>query len=96
MLTCDVTGAEIVDDYVLRVSFSDGTQRVIDFEPILHGPLFGPLRNLDLFNQVRVDPDLGTLVWPTGADIEPSVLYDWPEHVDAIIERRRHQYVMAY
>ena len=50
------------------------------------GPLFGPLRDLRLFRQARVDADLGTIVWPTGADIDPGVLYDWPEHVDAIAQ----------
>ena len=95
MSLCDVIDVEIVDDYVLRVSFSDGLQRVIDFEPILHGPLFGPLRDLNLFNQVKVDPDIGTLVWPTGADIDPTVLHDWPDHVDAIIERRRRHFAVA-
>ena len=89
---CDVTEFQIVDRYVLDVFFSDGSSRVIDFGSILYGPLFGPLRDVTLFNQVRIDSDLGTLVWPTGADIDPNVLHDWPDHVDAIVERRRKQY----
>ena len=36
--------------------------------------------------------DLGTLVWPNGADIAPGVLYDWPQHVDAIVQRRRQRF----
>jgi hypothetical protein len=85
----DVAGVAYVKDYVLIVRFDDGFERTIDFEPILLGPLFGPLRDLRLFRQARVDNDLGTIVWPTGADIAPEVLYDWPEHVDAITKRRR-------
>ena len=85
----DVVGVSYVRDYVLNVQFDDGFERAIDFEPILLGPLFGPLRDLRLFRQARVDSDLGTIVWPTGADIDPGVLYDWPEHVDAIAKRRR-------
>lgn len=88
----DVTGFEIVGDYTIRVEFDDDTEQVIDFEPILSGPMFGPLRDLELFNRVKLDSDLGTLVWPTGADIDPTVLHDWPEHVDAIIERRRQRF----
>ena len=88
----DVTGFEIVGDYKLRVEFDDGAEQIIDFEPILLGPIFGPLRDLNLFNQVKLDSDLGTLVWPTGADIDPTVLHDWPEHVEAIVERRRKQF----
>ena len=43
-----------------------------------------------------MDHDLGTLVWPNGADIDPSVLYDWPRHVDAIVQRRRQRWGTDY
>jgi hypothetical protein len=87
----DVTGFQIVDDYTLQIDFDDRTKRLINFQPILFGPLFGPLCDLDLFNQVKLNQDIGTLTWPTGADIDPIVLHDWPEHVDAIVERRKRQ-----
>lgn len=92
----DVTDFAFVKDYVLKVRFDDGVERAIDFEPILIGPLFGPLRDPHLFRQVRVDTDLGTLVWPNGADIDPNVLYDWPRHVDAIVQRRRERWTVDY
>lgn len=88
----DVTDFEIVGDYTIRVVFDDGTEQTINFEPILIGPLFAPLRDLSIFNQVKLDSELGTLVWPTEADIDPTVLHDWPEHVDAIVERRTRQF----
>ena len=91
----DVTGFEIVADYTLRIEFEDGTEQIIDFEPILLGPIFGPLRDLKLFNQVRLEADLGTIVWPTGADIDASVLHDWPRHVEAIITRRKKQFAVT-
>jgi hypothetical protein len=90
----DVTGFEIVGDYTIRLEFDDGTEQVINLEPILAGPMFGPLRDLTLFNQVALDKNLGTLVWPNEADIDPTVLHDWPEHVDAMIERRRQQFAV--
>lgn len=70
--------AWIVGDYTIRVMFDDASEQVIDFEPILYGPMFEPLRELEVFNQVKLDSNLGTLVWPTGADIDPNVLHDWP------------------
>jgi hypothetical protein len=36
-----------------------------------------------LFNQVRIDPEVHTLVWPNGADFDPATLHDWPEQVEA-------------
>ena len=92
----DVVSCAFIEDYVLDVRFDDGSERIIDFAPILIGPLFGPLLDPKLFRQVRVDADLGTLVWPTGADIDPSVLYDWPRHVDAIVQRRRQRWAVDY
>lgn len=91
----DVSGFEIVGRYTLKVRFDDGSEQVINFEPILSGPLFGPLGELELFNQVKLDSDLGTLVWPTGADIDPNVLYDWSDQVKTIVERRKKQFTVV-
>jgi len=46
---------------------------------VLEGELFGPLQNPALFNQVRIDPEAHTLVWPNGADFDPTTLHDWPQ-----------------
>lgn len=35
-----VVGVTYQGDHVLTVRFDDGFERTIDFEPILHGPLF--------------------------------------------------------
>ena len=74
-----VRGFAILGPYVLRVDFQDGVTRTIDFRSVLEGELYGPLRDLNLFNQVRVDPEVHTLTWPNGADFDPTTLYDWPK-----------------
>jgi len=79
-----VTSFEQLDAYTLRVCFDDGTERVIDFSPVLHGELFGALRDPAAFAEVRLDPEVHTLVWPAGADFDPATLHDWPDHVGAI------------
>ena len=84
-----VTAFQIVGDYKLQITFNDQTNRTIDFAPILIGPVFGPLKDMELFKQAKLDEDFGTLEWPNGADIDPTVLHDWPDHVEAIIERRK-------
>lgn len=85
----DVTDFEIVATYTLRVNFDDGTVQIIDFEPVLHGELYGPLRDLQLFNQVRLDPEVATLVWPNGADFDPYMLHEWSRLVDHLIKQRQ-------
>ena len=67
---------EPLSGFGVRLRFTDGTDKVVDLEPYLHGPVFDPLRdNPHLFRSVAVDPDLGTIVWTNGADIDPDVLY---------------------
>jgi len=76
-----VVAFEVLGERSLRVTFDDGVTRVIDFTPVLAGELFGPLRDPALFRQVRLDPEVHTLVWPNGADFDPATLHDWPEQV---------------
>ena len=85
-LMCRVREFEIVDRYTLRVVFDDATQQLINFEPVLRGELYGPLRDLSLFNQVALDTDAHTLVWPNGADFDPATLHEWPNCKAAFIE----------
>lgn len=70
-----VTAVELLGDYRLGLAFDDGTRRVVDLSGELSGPIFEPLRNPSLFRQVRVDQELGTIVWPNGADIAPETLH---------------------
>ena len=67
-----VIGFEIIGPHRLAVSFNDETQQQIDFRPVLHGPMFGPLQDLSTFNGVALDPEAGTLVWPNRADFDPT------------------------
>src|SRR6478672_8141339 len=73
-----VLAYEVLGPYTLRVQFDDQSWQTIDFEPILRGAMYGPLQDLELFRQARIDPEVQTLVWPNGADFDPATLYDWP------------------
>jgi hypothetical protein len=71
-----VTHVEVLHDFVVSITFDDGTVGELDLRPHLWGPLFDPLReDPDLFAKVRVDADEGTIVWPNGADVAPETLY---------------------
>jgi len=86
---CRVRSFQFVAPYTLRVQFDDETEQVINFEQVLAGALYRPLRDLTLFNQVRIDPEVHTLVWPNGADFDPATLHDWPNQAEALATRAR-------
>ena len=66
---------EPLDHFRVRIELTNGKQKTIDLEPFLHGPIFEPLRrDVTLFQSVKVDKELGTIVWDNGADIDPDVL----------------------
>ena len=84
-----VKAFEIVGPYRLRIEFADGLSRTIEFRPVLEGELYGPLRDLALFNAVALDQEVHTLVWPNGADFDPATLHDWPEHEPQMVALAR-------
>jgi len=72
----DVVTAEPLDRYRVHLRFEDGTEGVLDLEHRLSfRGVVAPLKDLSYFRQVRVDSELGTVVWPNGADPDPDVLY---------------------
>ena len=74
--TARIRAVEPLEDFVLRLGFDDGTVRDVYLEGELWRPVFEPLRDdPQLFSQVRVDEELGTVVWPDGADMDPDVLH---------------------
>jgi hypothetical protein len=73
-----------VAQFTLRVQFDDGTSQIIDFRPVLQGELYGPLQEPALFDQVCIDPEVHTLVWPNGADFDPAILHNWSESGPAL------------
>ena len=84
-----VTAFSIVGPYQLEVSFDDGVTRLIDFSEVLEGYYRAPLKDLNLFNAVRLDHEFHTLVWPNDADFDPADLHDWPEVKDEFIAKAR-------
>jgi hypothetical protein len=65
-----------LEDFRVRLEFTDDTTREIDLEPYLRGPIFEPVRHDPrLFRSVKVEPRAGTIMWENGADIDPDVLY---------------------
>lgn len=68
--------AHHVRDYVLHLRFADGQEGEIDLGGELSGEVFEPLRDPAYFRKFKVHADLGTIVWPNGADFAPEFLYE--------------------
>jgi len=78
---------DVIGDYTLRVTFDDGAVRDVNLEGELDGEVFEPLRDPKLFAQVRVDRESGTVTWPTGADLDPIVIYEGLPPLNARVAR---------
>jgi len=81
-----VTNCDCIAPYALRLRFDDGHVTTVDLADILEGEIYGPLRDPFLFSRVAVDREIGTIVWPNGADFDPAILHDWTTHKAAFIE----------
>lgn len=80
-----IHSVEVLDHFRVRLGFSTGERKEVNLEPLLRGPIFEPLRrDPALFRAVKVDEELGTIVWPNGADMDPDVLFG--SHLPAWME----------
>jgi hypothetical protein len=72
----DIVEVHPLENYRLRLRFEDGVEGVIDVAQLVSfSGVFAPLRDRKEFVAVRVNPELGTIYWPSGADLDPDVLY---------------------
>jgi len=72
----DVTEVRPLGGHRVFIKFEDGVQGEVNVaEMIKFEGVFAPLRDPARFAEVRVHPELGTLCWPDGADLDPDVLY---------------------
>ncbi len=65
-----------VSEYKLLLTFEDGVVKLVDLEPYLDGEIFEPLKDIDYFKTVRVNPNINTIVWDNDADVSPDFLYE--------------------
>lgn len=71
-----VTDAKYLGEHRVWLAFNDGSSGEADLKDSLHGPIFEPLQNEEMFRQVRFDPEADTIVWPNGADFAPEFLHE--------------------
>ena len=72
----DIVEVRVLDGCRLYLRFEDGVQGEVDLGTMIQfDGVFAPLKDRTHFEQVRVNPELGTVCWPSGADLDPDVLY---------------------
>jgi len=72
----DIVAVQPLEEYKLRLRFEDGIEGVVDVSQLIEFEgIFAPLKELSYFNQVQLNPELGTIVWANEADLDPDVLY---------------------
>lgn len=73
----DVVDVKVLHDYVLLLKFDNGVEGEVDISTVVEFKgVFQPLQDVNFFNDVVVDGDLGTICWKNGADLSPTRLYN--------------------
>jgi hypothetical protein len=71
----EVTSVSPAGRWKLHLTFSDGFSGTVDLRWLEEsGGVFEPLRDPAYFAKVHVDDEMGTVVWPNGADVAPETL----------------------
>jgi len=72
----DIIAVQAKEEYKLYLKFEDGVEGIVDISQLIEFTgVFATIQNQDYFNQVKVNPDWGTIYWENGADLDPDVLY---------------------
>jgi hypothetical protein len=61
------------ENYTLLLTFENDEQRRFDVKPYLNTGVFDELKNIEIFNSVRVGFD--TVEWNNDVDLDPEFLY---------------------
>lgn len=69
-----VKEVKAIENYNLILTFENGEIRQFDMNPYLNFGIFIELKNIELFNSVKVNFD--TIEWGNEADLDPELLYE--------------------
>jgi Protein of unknown function (DUF2442) len=78
-----------LDEYKLKLLFSDGKKKIVDLNDIIKDAIgiLLPLKNIEYFKQVALDDCQFTICWPNGADLCPDVLYEIGKEIPKIAHK---------
>ncbi len=79
-----VTEVTYLKEYQLRLTFDNDIIKDVDLKEELYGEIFEPLKEVEFFKQVAINPDTNTIEWPNGADFAPEFLYEVGQEIEAV------------
>lgn len=68
----DVTDFEILSDYRIKITLSNGRKGIFDVTPYLEKGIFTELKDYRYFKRARIE--YGTIVWPNEQDFSPETI----------------------
>jgi len=71
-MTADIIDFEILSDYKIKVTLSNGKTGIFDVTPYLEKGIFTELKDYNYFKRARIE--LGTIVWPNEQDFSPETI----------------------
>jgi len=72
----DIIEVKPENNYKLYLKFEDGKEGFVDISQLIQFTgIFEPLKQLEYFQSVKLNPEWGTIYWDNGADLDPDVLY---------------------
>ena len=74
MMFIEVTKAEYLDGYRVKLLFNNGETKIADLSRSLNGAVFAPLKDIEYFKRFSIK--FNTIEWENGADFAPEYLYE--------------------
>ena len=68
----DVIDFEILSNYRIRVTLSNGNKGIFDVKPYLDKGIFKELKDYNYFRRARIE--FGTITWPNEQDFSPETI----------------------
>lgn len=72
----NIVGVEHIGAYKLRLQFDNGVEKDVDLSTELNDEIHRPLKDVEYFRKVYIDPDTNSIEWPNGAEFTSEFLYE--------------------
>lgn len=68
----DVIGFEVLSDYKIKITLSNGNKGIFDVKPYLEKGIFKELKDYNYLKKARIE--YGTITWPHEQDFSPETI----------------------